>query len=418
MNKIFAVVLFCCLLAGVPFGGALARSSAAAAGIGEAVYLPLLSSTQGAAILWEPYLPITVMTPEQVSELTRPYLAIEPNGVLHVFWDHRFVIPVFVYHSIFRPLGWTAAETVTSDLGYSTLNRPPVVDGNGRVHVLIKNADVGYPNGYPQRARYLSWYDGQWSSTEQLFSLQDQYMSEDLRLDHQNRVQALYFSHKNIYYRTRSEAGVWSATQSVLSPLSALVRTSGEVHLLLRRTGGIAFYQDILLQPTSETIFSYAIWRDGQLLVPLTILSDTLNGRSVMLDGGENLHLVGTVNILMPGGSYQGLEHQCLTSGLELQTRTRESGTAAVGSWAQAYDNAAGYALAWIDGAPAQTLHLKLWNGCAAVKSAAFDLAQLGTGRTWQVKSAALSEQARKACVVLLDSSTQQYGALCAAYTP
>jgi len=344
-------------------------------------------------------------------------MVIDREGRPHLFWDINLAESqegVFIYHTYLTDQGWLSPEIIAQTLGYSELPSA-VVDTDGRIHVMWRNKLS--LDGGPYRLMYANWFNGQWSYEEELAYDSSNPISGQMRLDSQNRVQALIsVDHQDLSsagasykcdYRVYSSSSGWQPPETINFPLVPIGeyghRIINSIGSWLTREGGVIVQinQEIFTTGVSDIYYSY--WKGGSFVTQSYPLGKTVGG---ILDGLNNLHMIRKGNIVAPGGSIQTLYHQCFTSDLTLLPEALISvDDEDVLSTSETVDNGNRYALAWNNNNKDQNLALGIWNGCDHIWTSKL------ASQISYIEAIAISNQPNKVCIL---SGSPYFSLVCA----
>jgi hypothetical protein len=364
------------------------------------LFLPLAARNYDPTWQWSD--PITL--PFMLRTHNNPVMALGHQGRPHLLWD-TYSDPKFIYHTYLDSDTWTTPTVVAESLGTSYVLYPPVVDPQGRLHLLWRNQET-YED--PNRTLYARYSAGGWSEEEEVYrsemnssSLQGMVHLDENQIIHATMVDSYIFTGE-VYHTVRSEKG-WRIPEEIETPTySKWVWPDHQ--------GGVRFYgNDYELPP--NLYFSY--WREGSFGIkdrqgPERV---ELPSQSTQLDGYHNLHLFWRGQVAIPGGEVTGLYHQCLKEDLHTTPQIVLSDENDAFNVVKTGSRTHRFALAWQENY-GERVGIAVWEGCNRIylKSVPFS-----EDLDWTPKAIAISDDASKVCVFGYTSTyPSRYELVCA----
>ena len=322
---------------------------------GAQVYLPAVFRQYDPR--WAEPLPLALEpAPDPTS---RPLLVIDGRDRLHVLWDSGKE-PRLIYHSIHNGTRWSDPAPIAETQGYSTLLYPPLVDGDGGLHLVWYNrlgAGIEVPHGL-----LYAHFDGNgWQPDTVLWRSNN----PDLQaMAHRGLGDAL---HVTLLDGTVAATETYQLTWTLLGwTSSGNIQPNG----FANRTwpdneGGVHFYG---IDYTRDYGLIYSHWQGGQWPARNVALPGTVYGRETQFDAAQNLLTYWTGTVPVAEGPVIGLYTQCLDDALAWEAELVVSGQQAVATTntriLKAAGRLSGMALVWEEEAPA-LFRVALWEGCA-----------------------------------------------------
>lgn len=174
-------------------------------GNGGDLFLPLVARNYDPTWRWSD--PVTF--PFTLQSHNNPIMALDHEGRPHFLWD-TYAEPKFIYHTYLTVDTWTTPTAVAESLGTSYVLYPPVVDPQGRLHLLWRNQET-YED--PNRTLYAYFSAEHWSAAEEVYrsEMSSSSLQGMVLLDENNAVQATmvdsYLFTGGIYHTVRSDTG-------------------------------------------------------------------------------------------------------------------------------------------------------------------------------------------------------------------
>jgi hypothetical protein len=308
--------------------------------------------------VWSGPIPVTV-TP---SPNHPPLSTVDHQGRLHLIWD-TLATPRFLYHTYLSAQGWVSPTAVAQTLGISEVQFPPLVDGNGTIH-LAWRSDLGTGVTDRYRILYAQYDGGQWSPEEEVFH--DPYSLQALLHSGAQggiRIGAVvstgYFGFSSDLYDFQRTGLSWTS-------FGPFVPAQPATWIWPDMTGGIRTYGD-----SGQNSIKFSLWHDGQVVTNgQTANGGLVSNRQTQLDGQSNLHVFWTGQVPVPGGVVTGMFHQCLSSQLNWGQATILSGSDNVAGLAgKASDYVSRVVLAYKVASTGEIL-LKLFDECNLIATA------------------------------------------------
>jgi hypothetical protein len=357
------------------------------------VYLPLIANDYDPAWHWTALVTPT-LTP---SPYNVPLMALDRGGQVHLLWDTLTTNSRFIYHTYTISRSWSSPAAILPTLGTSYVLYPPAVSVTGSLHLLWKNTLVA---SSPSRLLYSSFNGAAWQPEEVVYtapsssySVQGMVHFGPSDVVHTTVVAGFLSTH--VYYTTRTSTSWTTPAEIVPGRAPSLIWPD--------QAGGVHLYSD---DYAGSVYYSY--WRNSQFSVDNRQTSGKVTGRDSQLDGLNDLHIFWSESVPIPGGSVTGLYHQCFVNTQTWETPQVLTGQESlVGSAVKASDGNGGVALAWRQGNKVQ---LTLWNGCVQT---ARKTVPLPSGN-WNLRAVALSDNPKKACLLLSPLYTSTYNVICA----
>jgi hypothetical protein len=371
---------------------------------GLALYLPLVQNGYDPHWRWE----ASEMVSVSPSPFNNPFLAIDHEGRVHVFWDTWSSSgAAFIYHSYQNGGGWTAPAAIANTLGISKLLIRPVVTPDGHIHLVWYN-ELAF--GGPYRLMYAGFDGSQWSPEEEIMRFSSPNPSAVLNNDDYGNLHIVYkvpgIVTSQYFQRVRVQEA-WG------EPVNITPDSGSQVilwELQPDRAGGVRFYGREL-----DRALVYSYWRDGAFQSELSLITGFTWPASfgTLLDAGDNLHIYRNASAPAPGGSVNGLYHLCLDSGLSWEDEQVLSGYDSIGSGSSmAKDESGGVAFGWKEYNSAE-FSLALLKGCAQPVRKTGLLPE--STRWGDLSAVALSSQPGKFCALVeIPYHYQTQGLACA----
>jgi hypothetical protein len=369
-------------------------------GNGGDLFLPLVARNYDPTWRWSE--PITL--PFTLQSHNNPIVALDHEGRPHLLWD-TYAEPKFIYHTYLDANTWTTPTAVAESLGTSYVLYPPVVDPQGRLHLLWRNQET-YED--PNRTLYARFSAGKWSQEEEVYrsEMSSSSLQGMVHLDENNAVHATmvdsYLFTGGIYHTVRSDTG-WRAPEEIETPTYSK-------WIWPDHQGGVRFYGNDYESPPNLYL-SY--WREGSFSIkdrqgPERV---KLPSQGTQLDGHNNLHLFWRDQVAIPGGEITGLYHKCLKEDLHTTPQTVLSGEHAAFGVVKTGSRTHRFALAWQEDY-GEWVRIGVWEGCNPIylKSVPFS-----DDLEWTPKAIAISDAASEVCVLGYTSTyPSRYELVCA----
>lgn len=357
-----------------------------------ALFLPAIHNNYDPSWQWQE--PTTVTLSPFPWE--KPLTVIDHQGRLHVIWS-TLDAPRYIYHTYYDGISWSPQLPVAETLGYSKVLYAPLVDGNGRLHLVWHN-DLGL--GEPSRLMYAEFDGTAWSSEEEVYRTGNSGVQGMPHLDEQGNVRITLLDglYTTTAYQATKSNNAWQ--------LSAAIQPGHLTHWTWPdMTGGIRFYGS-----DSQNHMYYSHWQDGRFQVQNVQAAGTIYGRQTQLDGQNNLHTFWTATVSIPGGTVTGLYYQCLNQNLQWSEQTVISGQRAVsGLPIKASDANTQIALTWEE-QQRDWFVTGVWQGCEI--TGLKDVPGIAPA-THTLQAAAISDEANKLCVLAKKDFGSEFTAVC-----
>jgi len=362
------------------------------------VYLPLVVKNYDFTWRWLP--------PSQITLSPRPnhapILVIDRSGRPHILWD-TYTSPRYIYHTYLTEQGWMAAAPVAESLGTSETLFPPIIDSDGKLHLLWANW-FGSSVENPYRLSYAVFDGNQWSTEDEVVRSNADIQGM-VQFDDQGAIRVTYTGVALLgsqIYQTQHTAEGWS------QPVHIYLGGSHPIYLVWPdMAGGVHLYGN---DAYNETLY-HSYWLNGQFVIQGQIGTGKILGRETQLDIQNNLHVYWTGQVPVPGDTVTGIYYQCLDASLNWSPQIMPSGQEEIaGPPSKAWDGQDGFALAWKETA-GNRVRLSLWDGCAQGDVKTFLFA---SDINWEVAAAAISHAPRQACVLARELYSYEYTVVCA----
>lgn len=380
------------------------KANAQTAEDGNSIYLPVLMQDYDSSWRWDSVNRISL--PE--SPFHDPMIGNDFQGRTHLLWDNWSSGNQFIFHTYQTDSGWTPSAEIDQTLGASDLILPPMIGADGRLHLIWYNELV---LGGPYRLMTDSFNTNHWEIAHEL--VRYQYNSSDVTMNvsPDGSVYVVYGILgiiKTDYFFTQKTSAGWSTATYIdlalsypYSLIKALPDQSGGVGLLIHNWNNSTLY--------------YSHWKNGNLspnLIPLGLINTS---NASFLDSQDNWHFFRIASAPIPGGSVDGIYHQCMSSNLSLGPEEVLSGINNVSDYSVTRDNNGKVVFSWtmlVNGK--KVLALEIFNGCERLKHNEYTLP---TTENWGSLSATAKTAGHpgKFCAVYdIAYQSKEYGLFCA----
>lgn len=378
------------------------------------IYLPFLTKDFNSKISWDvPLPPLLINYPNYRGKVK---LLMDLQERIHIFRDAGSGELNYIYHAFLQNHQWSTVEAIGAPLGYSLLSSEPLIDHEGRIHIVWNNS--AYKSDGPYRILYANWKDGQWSQVEELVR-SDFPVEGQLALNTSLHAQVLLSKMDGVsnqyIRRSWSEALGWTDDKTFTEPPINGLWSGGGLEAFLIRSGDVNLFRNAHITENGGTFFVYH-WEAATGLVTVQEYPGKVQGPEKRMDVAGNLHLAEIGETSVPGGSVFGLRHQCLDQDFHFQPIEEFPSQEFETNWAQAADPFSNhYAIYWIEDMPQnqKKISLKLWDGCTAVpgySSYTLPTNQAGDGfvieRTAVVPALTINGEMHKICMTVPNTET------------
>lgn len=379
ISSVFAA-LFCVIVTAIPV---IAQTEGT-------VYLPsvMVDSVPG----WHWGDAYTVTVTARTTNL--PLAAIDRSGQPHIFWYHTLTDDL-LHHLYLTPSGWQDAPAPAPVDSESLLTNPPLVDSDGRVHLLWFNK-LGAAETQRHRFLHATFTEGAWEEPREI--MRSKYSTIDgwLRLGtgDQPRVAVTdgFLGWKAILYTLGAD---WQAQSEQTLPTDADI-------VWPDAADGAHLYG------VSDGMMLYWRWSGGTVGGVQSLGDGAFLGRSLAFDAGGNLHLYWKASVDAGGQLVTAPHHRCIDARPQASGVTNPGGAIAVRELVGAAENGPRFVLAWQE--PTRK-RLMMWDGCTPGVVATIPE---DAGESTTLRAAAVSSNPRRVCVFMQQGTTAIYTVRCA----
>ena len=371
--RIFQTVLLSAIFLMHPW-----KANAQTAADGNSIYLPVVMQDYDSSWRWDSVNRISL--PE--SPFHDPVIGNDFQGRTHLLWDNWSSGDQFIFHTYQTDSGWTTSAEIDQTLGASKVILPPMMGADGQLHLVWYNE---LALGGPYRLMADSFNISQWEIAHEL--VRYQYNSSDVAMNVSpngsvNVVFGILGLIRTDYFFTQKTSAGWSAGTYIdpqlsypYSLLKALPDQSGGVGLLIRNWNNSTLY--------------YSNWKNGNIspnLFPIGVINTS---NASFLDSQDNWHFFRTGSVPIPGGSVNGIYHQCMGSDLSLGQEEVLTGMNNVSDYSVTRDNNGKVVFSWTKLVNEnKVLALEVLQGCARLKHNEYSLPALPNSDKWGLLNA------------------------------
>lgn len=321
---------------------------------GTSIYLPVIMQEYDPSWRWDSVEKITL--PE--APLHDPVIGNDFQGRTHLLWDKWPSGNEFIFHTYQTESGWTTSAEIDQTLGASKIILPPMIGADGRLHLIWYN-ELSF--GGPYRLMADSYDNGQWEIGQELVRYQYNSLNVMMNVGSDGSVNVVYgvpgivFTN---YYFTQKASGGWTPANNINL---SLIYPYSLFKVQPDQSGGVG----ILIRNSNNSTIYYSHWKNGNFspnLLPVGVINTT---SASFLDSQDNWHFFRTGSVPVPGGSVNGIYHQCMSSDLSLGTEEAITGMNNVSDYNITRDNNGKAVFSWtklVNGK--KVLALEIFNGC------------------------------------------------------